>query len=97
MIYKGVVSTSYRSGQTIKIKVQLTANHKGAFQYQLCLIKTRNGAETEGYFRQHLLKRPSDERKFPLLSSAPSRTSLEHEMILPENVAWEEVSHCILR
>ena len=32
----GIIVETYQSGQNIEVEVQLTANHKGYFEFKLC-------------------------------------------------------------
>ena len=32
----GIITRTYTSGQDISVKVQITANHKGYFEFKLC-------------------------------------------------------------
>ena len=53
---RGVVVRNYSPGQTIKISVDITANHKGYFQFRLCPQSNPNRPASESCFKMNILK-----------------------------------------
>jgi len=53
----GTITRFYKSGQTIPIKVFLTAHHKGWFEFRLCPNNNPNKVATPQCFNRYLLQR----------------------------------------
>ena len=53
---QGVIVRSYRTGSNIDISVELTANHKGFFEFRLCPLDEQTAPETDECFNRHVLR-----------------------------------------
>lgn len=54
---KGVIVQSYRPDSDMEIGVELTANHRGYFEFRLCPLNQQKTPETDECFDRHLLTR----------------------------------------
>ncbi|CAF0742985.1 unnamed protein product [Adineta ricciae] len=56
-MYKGTIVKTYNQGQQIDVKVVLTANHKGYFEFRLCNLDASPSADaSQECLDRHLLK-----------------------------------------
>ena len=53
---RGVIVRSYTAGQTIRVSTQITANHKGYYEFRLCPQNNPTVVATQGCLNQYLLK-----------------------------------------
>merc|ERR1712117_359284 len=60
----GVIVRNYQAGQTIRISVDVTANHKGYFMFRLCQNPSPGVPATESCFSQNVLKMVGGSDKF---------------------------------
>lgn len=67
---KGVITGKYKVGATIPIKVHLTANHKGWFEFRICPVTNAKVEVTQQCLNQRLLK---------FVDGKTRRTVLQHE------------------
>ncbi|XP_048580554.1 uncharacterized protein LOC5522282 isoform X3 [Nematostella vectensis] len=73
----GFITKTYTQGQNISVKVIITANHLGWFEYRIGDIGTPPITNEK---LKHLLRSPSGQTRFPL----DSRTfSTSHDLVLP--------------
>lgn len=88
---EGVIVKSYSTGQKIPVTVRLTANHRGYFKFNLCVLDGRK--ESESCFQQHPLKLSNGSDRF--MVPLDKRTGLFHMTLqLPKGVSCE---HCVLQ
>lgn len=85
----------YNAGDKIKVQIDLSTNHLGHFEFNICELKNENDVETEECFDEHPLdlvdKTGEISRKY-----VPGTESgiYDIEVYLPENFKCE---HCVLR
>ncbi|CAC5362915.1 unnamed protein product [Mytilus coruscus] len=53
---KGIIARTYKSGQDISVKIQITANHLGWFEFRLCVNNNISEKITHDCLDKHLLK-----------------------------------------
>ncbi|XP_063436368.1 uncharacterized protein LOC134717806 [Mytilus trossulus] len=53
---KGIIARTYKSGQDISVKIQITANHLGWFEFRLCVNNNISKKITHACLDKHLLK-----------------------------------------
>ncbi|VDH96242.1 Hypothetical predicted protein, partial [Mytilus galloprovincialis] len=53
---KGIIARTYKSGQDIPVKIQITANHLGWFEFRLCVNNNISKKITHDCLDKHLLK-----------------------------------------
>ncbi|KDO27650.1 hypothetical protein SPRG_06921 [Saprolegnia parasitica CBS 223.65] len=82
----------YAPGATMKLEVQITANHKGYFTFGLCKLDKPSDVETEGCFQP--LAQPNGQDKWPL---PPGNDVFKMQYNLPRNVTCDGDAHCVLR
>ncbi|ETV69622.1 hypothetical protein H257_14644 [Aphanomyces astaci] len=63
-----VIGACYAPGSTMDLQVQITANHKGYFEFGLCKLNSRNDMETEDCFKT--LVQPNGEKDCQLPAGA---------------------------
>ncbi|XP_076666100.1 uncharacterized protein LOC143367809 [Andrena cerasifolii] len=85
----GVIVERYTPGQTINVNVKLTANHLGAFTFQLCQLQNAEDEETESCFEPLQLEDGSYS-----LPVASGEMNFDVPIRLPSDVTCE---HCVLR
>ncbi|KAF0742923.1 hypothetical protein AaE_008590 [Aphanomyces astaci] len=82
----------YAPGAIMDIKYQITANHKGYFEFGLCKLNGKNDAETEACFQT--LSQPDGQKQW-FLPAGNKIFSLQYQ--LPSGVTCDGDSHCVLR
>ncbi|RLO04641.1 hypothetical protein DYB28_001693 [Aphanomyces astaci] len=87
-----VVGACYAPGSTIGVQVQLTANHKGYFEFGLCKLNHLNDKETEECFQA--LAEPSGLKEWQV---PPGNGFFDIQYVLPSGVTCDGDSHCVLR
>ncbi|XP_052085254.1 uncharacterized protein LOC127722425 [Mytilus californianus] len=53
---KGIIARTYKSGQDISVKIQITANHLGWHEFRLCVNNNTSKKITHDCLDKHLLK-----------------------------------------
>lgn len=90
----GIIVRNYTMGQLMKARVDLTANHKGWFMFDLCPKKRYEDKETEECFEKHPLKiATTGAVHFPVKGEWGSK-SIVVPLNLPKNVAC---NFCVFR
>lgn len=87
----GVIVKKYEVGQLMEIKVHLTANHKGWFEYRLCQNDDPQRTVQQSCFDQHLLADKNGETRF-MIQSDMKRVS--HKVQLPYGLRCR---NCVLQ
>ncbi|KAF0748239.1 hypothetical protein AaE_007419 [Aphanomyces astaci] len=87
-----VVGACYAPGSTVDLEIQLTANHKGYFQFGLCKLSGKDDKETEECFKA--LAQPSGETQWQV---PPGNQVFNMKYVLPSGVTCDGDSHCVLR
>ena len=92
----GAVAACYAPGSTIPIQVQLTANHKGQFEFQLCVLEEGEN-ETEDCFRRgpKLEQANGNGPIYPVPDTSNRIYSMDY--VLPEGVSCKGNTRCVLR
>ncbi|KAF0713977.1 Aste57867_4123 [Aphanomyces stellatus] len=86
------IAGCYKPGQVMDLAVQITANHKGYFQFGLCKLNSKGDKETEDCFQS--LAQPNGEKQWQL----PRGTQIFNmKYQLPAGVTCDGDSHCVLR
>ncbi|KAL4220883.1 hypothetical protein ACF0H5_019149 [Mactra antiquata] len=86
----GVIVAKYDVGEKIDIKVRLTANHKGWFEYRLCQNDDPKKRLTQECFDKHLL---TDDNKYRFVITK-SMEHVTHSVALPAGV---KCRNCVLQ
>ncbi|RZB39790.1 Chitin bind 3 domain containing protein [Asbolus verrucosus] len=87
---RGVIARTYASGSEINVTIELTSNHKGNFQYSLCVLEDPDGPESgEDCFCSLILG--DGKTQFDVSSDMVNVT---HSVILPYNLKCDR---CVLR
>ncbi|RQM28970.1 hypothetical protein B5M09_013407, partial [Aphanomyces astaci] len=87
-----VIGACYAPGSTMDLQVQITANHKGYFEFGLCKLNSLNDKETEDCFKT--LVQPNGEKDWQLPAGAKT---FNMQYMLPDGVSCDGDSHCVLR
>ncbi|XP_034176901.2 uncharacterized protein LOC117602697 [Osmia lignaria lignaria] len=87
----GIIVKKYSPNEIINVKVQLTANHRGTFRFNLCQLMNEHHVETEECFDEHPLQLADGSYE---LSVPPSKAKFDIPIRLPANFTCE---HCVLR
>ncbi|XP_055603164.1 uncharacterized protein LOC129751587 [Uranotaenia lowii] len=87
----GEIVRSYQEGSIIDVTVQITANHRGYFLFDLCNL-SEEGSETEECFEKNQLLDANGRREWYLNSTA--NVDYHVKLQLPDNFTCE---HCILQ
>jgi hypothetical protein len=89
LFYKGIIVRNYKAGQMVDIDVELTASHKGHFEFRICDLS--QGVEDQTCFDKYLLSMADGTTRFPI----PSESGHYYPQVqLPSNLTC---SHCILQ
>ncbi|ESO86389.1 hypothetical protein LOTGIDRAFT_97145, partial [Lottia gigantea] len=87
----GQIVKNYQSGETIKVDVEITANHKGYFIFKLCANNNVKKDPTQDCFDQTRLTSPSGSDKFYIDYSTGIK---QLYVVLPSNLVCTQ---CILQ
>ena len=60
----GTIVGKYVNGQTIKVTVEVTATHRGYFEFRLCPVNNRYQPATQACLDRYLLKQTNGQTKF---------------------------------
>jgi len=99
----GIIPRTYSSGQLIPIKIQITAHHRGYFQFKICKIESGQATEDEKCFNSNksILLFKNGENKFSIDNYKPEGSTgsgtgywYDMEVRLPEDL---ECNHCVLQ
>jgi len=88
----GIIVKEYKSGDKMKVSVEVTANHKGFFTFKLCPNNNIHQDPTQECFDKHHLNLASGEVNFTVPDEG-SKT-FEMELELPEELSCDQ---CILQ
>uniref|UniRef100_A0A8D8EZG2 (northern house mosquito) hypothetical protein n=1 Tax=Culex pipiens TaxID=7175 RepID=A0A8D8EZG2_CULPI len=89
---QGEIVQQYRKGGVIDVKVMVTANHMGHFEFNLCDLDEAMGNETEACYGQYPLLDNKGNRKWYLKSAATGEYLVRVQ--LPKELTCE---HCSLQ
>ena len=88
-----IISKTYVMGSVIEIEVEITANHKGAFQLKLCPLRGRNQEATQECFDRYPLTQMDGSTSFPIYET-PHVVTLTRIARLPRGVTC---NRCVLQ
>ncbi|ETV69628.1 hypothetical protein H257_14650 [Aphanomyces astaci] len=86
------IGACYAPGSTVDLQVQLTANHKGYFEFGLCKLDMKHDKETNECFQT--LAQPNGETQWQV---PPGNEVFTIQSVLPAGVTCEGDAHCVLR
>lgn len=89
---QGEIVRNYTKGAVIQAKAQITANHMGHFEFNLCNLDATGGQETEECYEQYELVDVQGRRKWYMNSTAATQYVVE--LRLPADLVCE---HCVLQ
>ena len=87
--YTGFIVRSYSEGQTIDVKVELTANHLGWFEFRLCDaddLYNQGKDATHECLNQNLLKNVNGETQIKIKSG---ERMVQTQLVLPKGLTCE--------
>ncbi|XP_023322766.1 uncharacterized protein LOC111697106 [Eurytemora carolleeae] len=88
----GVIAKTYLTGSWIELEVELTANHKGRFQFKLCPVNGREEA-TQDCLDQNIILSPDGSDNFPIEVSK-QKINLNFRGKLPQGLIC---TRCVLQ
>ena len=88
-----IISKTYVMGSVIEIEVEITANHKGAFQLKLCPLRGRNQEANQECFDRYPLTQMDGSTQFPIYET-PHVVTLTRIARLPRGVTC---NRCVLQ
>ncbi|XP_014238314.1 uncharacterized protein LOC106660018 [Trichogramma pretiosum] len=89
---RGVIVRRYQAGGPIQLQVEITANHKGYFEFSLCPLNSPQDLETEECFNAHPIYLKNGKRQFPVSENLYGIVNISG--FLPPNVRCKR---CVLR
>ncbi|CAB0037825.1 unnamed protein product [Trichogramma brassicae] len=89
---RGVIVRRYQAGAPIQLQVEITANHKGYFEFSLCPLNSPQDLETEECFNAHPIYLKNGKRQFPVSENLHGIVNISG--YLPPNVRCKR---CVLR
>ena len=90
---KGVIVQSYRTGTDMEIGIELTANHRGYFEFRVCPLNNQLTPETDQCFDRYVLQR-SDGQGARYYPSQGSGIIFRPKYKLPEGL---QCTRCVLQ
>jgi len=92
----GIIGGRYTMGQTIDIKIDISANHWGHFELKLCPTNGRKNIATQECFDKHPLVLADDpnSHEFYVPLDSPKITKFNYRVQLPQEVSC---SQCVLQ
>ncbi|KAL8602230.1 hypothetical protein ACOMHN_022743 [Nucella lapillus] len=89
---KGIIAKTYASGQVIPVRVDITANHMGWFEFRLCVHNSPSTPITQECLDKHLLQLADGSgTRYPI---DPHAQAVELKLKLPDGVSC---SQCVLQ
>ncbi|XP_046369958.1 uncharacterized protein LOC124144546 [Haliotis rufescens] len=92
--YTGIIVRKYNVGQVIGVKVQLTASHKGFFEFRLCPNNNPFKNVTHACLDKYILPLAKTGETKYMIESKDSNQNIEVNLKLPEGV---RCSACVLQ
>ncbi|GFR79409.1 cell wall integrity and stress response component 4-like [Elysia marginata] len=90
----GQISRAYRQGAHINVTVQLTANHKGFFEFKLCPVNDASVKATQACLDQHVLSLADGSGTRYGITSAMGSRDMTVALVLPADVTCTQ---CVLQ
>jgi len=91
--YSGIIGAKYKQAQVIDILIQISANHRGDFEFRLCPAKNNQTEVTQECLDKHLLHIEGHGKKYTIASSE-NTLNVELKLKLPQDVHCER---CVLQ
>jgi len=92
---RGIVTRRYSVGQVIKISVDLTTNHMGHFELNICPVMNPAKEVTEECLQQHPVKLvEEDSYQFMITEDIPKSGEVSYQVRLPPQLTCNQ---CVLR
>ncbi|CAD5120221.1 DgyrCDS8793 [Dimorphilus gyrociliatus] len=88
----GVVTRLYQTGQVIDITVEITANHRGWFEFRICSQDTAGNPITNECFDNNILEFEDGSKRWHLLQS--ENKPYHFKVKLPDNL---ECQNCVIQ
>ncbi|XP_067658902.1 uncharacterized protein [Haliotis asinina] len=88
---KGIIGRHYTAGSSVTVKINLTANHKGYFEFRLCENNDVTRAASHECFDQHILKMADGRTRYDLTTGTGVKVV---QVSLPVGVRCQQ---CILQ
>ena len=84
----GIIVRSYKAGQIIEVSIELTANHKGYFQFKLCVNDDPTRVVGQTCFDQYILPVVLDGTEFQkfMVPNKNGYQALKMKVQLPPNI-----------
>ncbi|XP_063227545.1 uncharacterized protein LOC134533804 [Bacillus rossius redtenbacheri] len=89
---RGISVKTYKSGQAFTAAVDLTANHKGYFQFDLCPLRSADELETDECFSRYPLSQAEGSTQYRVPSTKPGYYNVS--LVLPAGLRCER---CVFR
>ncbi|CAF3167504.1 unnamed protein product [Rotaria sp. Silwood2] len=94
-MYKGTSVKTYNQGQQISVKVNLTANHMGYFEFHLCNVDTTpNSDATQDCLDRRILKLANSDLTKYSITGAIGNSQIIVNLQLPAGVSCQ---HCVFQ
>lgn len=87
----GLVTQHYTVGETVDVQVELTANHKGYFEFRICPTNDKDRRATQACLDRHLLRLVDGSTRLPISSDMRMVTA---RLQLPRGLTC---SQCVLQ
>ncbi|KAH6926995.1 hypothetical protein HPB50_024974 [Hyalomma asiaticum] len=91
---KGIIVRRYKRGDVMKASVQLTANHRGFFEFRLCPVNDPKVAATDECMSKHPLTMADDASGSTRYMVDPRKRDFNLRLKLPEDMTC---SQCVLQ
>ncbi|XP_022643343.1 extensin-like isoform X2 [Varroa destructor] len=97
--YTGIISDKYQAGQVRTITVELTANHRGYFEFKLCPVNGNPAKETEECLKNHPIEvvgegRRQNESPYRYYVENSNRGEFDVRLRFPKNITC---SQCVFQ
>lgn len=91
--YRGYIVRTYSANQNIDAVVEITANHKGFFEFRLCNVDDiPEGEATQECLDKTILSDKNGRTKIPVTGASPSK--FLESLVIPEGF---QCKHCVLQ
>ncbi|CAG2248251.1 unnamed protein product [Mytilus edulis] len=60
----GTIAGNYSAGNTMEVKLEITASHKGFHEFRICPVNSPSVRATQSCFDAHILHQPNGQTKF---------------------------------
>ncbi|CAG2226629.1 unnamed protein product [Mytilus edulis] len=87
----GTIVSQYKTGQNIQVKVQITATHRGYFEFRLCPVNNPRQTATQACLDRNVLKQSNGQSRFYEPGAIGTYTV---DLILPQGLTCTQ---CVLQ